>query len=187
MTALVGELYLRLAGWTTEGRLPASSKAVFIAAPHTSNWDLPYMVAVSWAYGVKLHWLGKHTLFRGWRGPFMRWLGGIAVDRRAPNGIVGTLVERFSECDDLYLAIAPAGTRSRADHWRSGFYHIARAAQVPVVCGFLDYRRKVGGVGPSFLLTGNVQSDMDRIRSFYRGIEGRRRGRTADVRLREEG
>jgi 1-acyl-sn-glycerol-3-phosphate acyltransferase len=186
LTALVGEAYLKLAGWTTEGELPASRKAVFIAAPHTSSWDLPYMVAVSWVYGIKLHWLGKHTLFAGFRGPFMRWLGGIAVDRRSPSGVVGTLVERFAEADTLYLAIAPAGTRSRAKHWRSGFYHIAYGANVPIICGFLDFGRKVGGVGPAIIPTGDFKADMDRIRAFYDGMKGCREGCITEIRLREE-
>lgn len=186
LTYIAGRLYLTLAGWTTEGELPRSSKGVLIAAPHTSNWDLPYMVAVAWVYGVKLNWLGKHTLFEGLRGPFMRWLGGIAVDRRASNGVVGTLTKRFAESERMYLAIAPEGTRSTARQWHSGFYHIARAAQVPIVCGFLDFGRKVAGVGPAFVPTGDVKADMDRIRQFYAGIRGLRDGSDTEISLREE-
>ncbi len=185
-TRFIGQLYLRVAGWTTEGELPPSSKGVLIAAPHTSGWDLPYMVAVAWVYGLDVNWLGKHTLFEGYRGPFMRWLGGIAIDRRSKNGVVGTLVKRFAETDRMYLAIAPAGTRSQARQWRSGFYHIAMGAQVPIVCSFLDYGRKVGGVGPAFVPTGDIKADMDRIRAFYDGIKGLRDGRTTEIRLREE-
>jgi len=186
VTHFIGQLYLRAAGWSTEGELPPSPKGVLIAAPHTSGWDLPYMVAVSWVFGLKLNWLGKHTLFAGARGPFMRWLGGIAVDRRSRHGVVGSLVERFAETDRMYLAIAPAGTRSRARQWRSGFYHIAKGAQVPIVCGFLDFGRKVGGVGPAFVPTGDVKADMDKIRAFYEGIEGLRDGKTTVMRLAEE-
>ncbi|MBW2454261.1 MAG: lysophospholipid acyltransferase family protein [Deltaproteobacteria bacterium] len=186
LTHYIGHLYLKVAGWTTEGELPPSTKGVLIAAPHTSGWDLPYMVAVSWVFGLKLNWLGKHTLFEGYRGPFMRWLGGIAIDRRSRNGVVGSLVERFAAADRMYLAIAPAGTRSRAKQWRSGFYHIAKGAQVPIICGFLDFGRKVGGVGPAFVPTGDVKADMDRIRDFYEGMQGLRDGMITEIRLTEE-
>ncbi len=187
VTYFIGHLYLKAAGWETKGELPSSTKGVLIAAPHTSGWDLPYMVAVSWAFGLKLNWLGKHTLFKGFRGPFMRWLGGIAVDRRSRNGVVGSLVKRFAETDQMYLAIAPAGTRSRAKQWRSGFYHIANEAQVPIILGFLDFGRKVGGVGPAFVPTGDVKADMDLIRAFYDGIQGLRDGMSTEIRLPEEG
>ena len=186
VTHFIGQLYLKVAGWTTEGELPPSTKGVLIASPHTSGWDLPYMVAVSWVYGLDLNWLGKHTLFEGYRGPFMRWLGGIAVDRRSRHGVVGSLVKRFAETDRMYLAIAPAGTRSRAKQWRSGFYHIAEGAQVPIICGFLDFGRKVGGVGPAIVPTGDVKADMDRIRAFYKDITGLRTGCSTEIRLREE-
>ena len=186
-TYLVGRAYLKVAGWKTEGELPNSSKGVLIAAPHTSGWDLPYMLAVAWVYRLDLHWIGKHTLFRGpIRGPFLRWLGGIAVDRRSRNGVVAQIVNHFDDNDTMVLAIAPAGTRGQAKHWKSGFYHIAHGAQVPIICGFLDFERKVGGVGLSFIPSGDIAKDMDRIRAFYEGIEGMYRDRKTEVRLREE-
>jgi 1-acyl-sn-glycerol-3-phosphate acyltransferase len=182
----VGAAYLKLAGWTTSGELPPSAKGVLIAAPHTSGWDLPYMLAVAWVYGLELSWLGKHTLFAGWRGPFMRWLGGVPVDRRAPHGLVAGVVAQLDASDGMILAIAPAGTRTSGGRWRSGFYHIANDARVPIICGFLDYGRKVGGVGPSFVPSGDVRADMDRIRAFYRGITGRYPDVVHTIELREE-
>ena len=182
----VGRLYLTLAGWKVEGELPPGGKGVLIAAPHTSGWDLPFMLSVAWVFRLRLNWLGKHTLFRGAAGPFMRWLGGIPVDRRAPLGQVGQAVERFNNHSSMYLAIAPAGTRSQAKHWKSGFYRIAEGAGVPILCGFLDYGRKVGGVGPAIVPSGDVRADMDRLRAFYEGMTGLRADVSTAIVLREE-
>ncbi len=184
---LVGRLYLKVAGWDVKGELPAGGRGVLIAAPHTSNWDLPYMLAVAWVFRLKLNWLGKHTLFeKPVRGAFMRWLGGIGVDRRAPHGVVGQAAQRLIDSDGMYLAVAPAGTRAGGKHWKSGFYHIAHQAQVPIVCGFLDFGKKLGGVGPSFVPTGDINRDMDIIREFYRDMTGQTPGKESPIVLREE-
>lgn len=180
-------LYLKVSGWEIEGELPDNPKAVVIAAPHSSNWDGPHMLAVAWAMRMRLSFLAKHTIFRrSVAGAFFRWAGGIPVDRRASHGVVAQVIDQFDQADKLWLAIAPAGTRSRGEHWKSGFYHIAHKAQAPVVCAFLDYKRKVGGVGPSFIPTGDVQADMDRIRKFYEGITACYPDQTTPVRLVEE-
>jgi len=181
----LGRGFLTVAGWRIEGTLPHSPKGVMIAAPHTSGWDLPYMLATAWVFRLKLNWLGKHTLFKG-VGAALRWTGGIPVDRRARHGAVHQVVQHFEQSEGIFLAISPAGTRSRSNCWKSGFYHIANDARVPIICGFLDYRRKVAGVGPSFVPTGDVKADMDRIREFYRGIVGHRDEQTSSIRLREE-
>lgn len=182
----VGWIYLTFNGWRVEGELPSDPKAVVIAAPHTSGWDLPYMLSVAFVFRMGLSWLGKHSLFGGAKGAFMRFLGGIPVDRRAKHGVVAQVVDRFNACDKMWLAIAPAGTRSRSTHWKSGFYHIAHQAQVPVVCTFLDYKRKVGGIGPSFVPTGDIRADMDRIRAFYEEITARYPDATTPIRLLDE-
>jgi 1-acyl-sn-glycerol-3-phosphate acyltransferase len=139
--------YLRLSGWRVEGRIPEDGKAVVIAAPHTSNWDLPLMLAVSYVLGIRPAWLGKVELFRWPFGGLMRWLGGLPVDRRVRQNLVQQAVARLDAVERLYLVIPPSGTRSRATHWKSGFYHIACGARVPIVCAFLDYRRGVGASG----------------------------------------
>lgn len=169
-----------------EGRLPHVPRAVVIAAPHTSNWDLPFMLAVSWVLGVRPAWLGKRELFRWPFGLVMRALGGVPVDRRAPGGMVAQAAERLRAADRLLLVVPPSGTRSRAPHWKSGFYHIARAAGVPILCTFLDYRRRVGGIGPAVIPTGDVGADMATIRAFYAPIQGLRPALTTPVRLAEE-
>ncbi len=182
----LGRLYLRLSGWRVEGRIPDAAKAVVIAAPHTSNWDLPIMLAVSYVLGIRPAWLGKLELFRWPFGGLMRWLGGLPVDRRIRQNLVQQAVAGFAAVDQLYLVIPPSGTRSRATHWKSGFYHIACGARVPIACAFLDYRRRVGGIGPVLTPSGDVAADMAVIRAFYAGITGKIPALTTPVRLLEE-
>jgi len=185
-TRALGGAFLRLSGWRVEGRFPDAAKAVVIAAPHTSNWDLPLMLAVAYVLGIRPAWLGKRELFRWPFGWFMRALGGVPVDRAARQNLVQQAVEGLSAADRLHLVIPPSGTRSRGTHWKSGFYHIARGARVPIVCAFLDYRRKVGGIGPVLAASGDVVGDMCRIRGFYADVTAKFPASTTPVRLLEE-
>ena len=182
----LGRVYLRLSGWRVEGRIPEDGKAVVIAAPHTSNWDLPLMLAVSYVLGIRPAWLGKVELFRWPFGGVMRWLGGLPVDRRIRQNLVQQAVARLDTVDRLYLVIPPSGTRNRATHWKSGFYHIACGAQVPILCAFLDYRRRVGGIGAVLQPSGDLAVDMDAIRAVYAGVTGKYPALTTPVRLLEE-
>jgi Acyltransferase len=183
----VGRTYLTVAGWDTEGDLPTDEpKAILIAAPHTSNWDLPFMLACAWVYRLDLSWIGKHTLFDGAGGKFLSWLGGVPVDRRARHGAVGQVIDKFEAAEKLILAIAPMGTRRKTPFWKSGFYHMAHGANVPVICTFLDFERKRCGVGPVFRLSGDMEADMDRIRAFYADISALRPDLQTDVRLKDE-
>ncbi len=186
MAQRVGRLYLRLFGWRVAGTLPACPSAVVVAAPHTTNWDLPFMLAVAYTLGVKPAWLGKRELFRWPFGVFMRWLGGVAVDRSERHDLVRQAVDHLTDGARLFLVVPPSGTRRRAEYWKSGFYHIARGAGVPIVCAYLDYARKVGGIGLVLTPTGDVVADMDRIRAFYAPIRGRYPAQMTPVRLREE-
>ena len=158
-----------------------------IAAPHTTNWDMPIMLAVAYVLGVNPSWLGKKELFRWPFGGFMRWLGGVSVNRGTRENIVQQVVDLYGVSERLYIVIPPSATRRRASHWKSGFYHIARGADVPVMATFLDYRRKVGGIGPVFRLTGDMKADMDVLREFYAGVQGKYPELTTPVRLAEEG
>lgn len=182
----LGHLVLRLVGWRVEGTLPAGTKAVVVAAPHTSNWDMPLMLAVAYVVGVRPSWLGKRELFRWPFGGFMRRLGGIPVDRGTSSNLVGQVVDAFRRVERMYVVIPPSATRSRATHWKSGFYHIARGAGVPILCAFLDYRRKVGGVGPVVVDSGDVRADMEVIRSFYATVTAKYPQKTTPARLLEE-
>jgi 1-acyl-sn-glycerol-3-phosphate acyltransferase len=183
----LARLYLWLSGWSVEAEPPTCAKAVFIAAPHTSNWDMPHMLACAFAMRMRPSWAGKTALFRWPWGWAMRVLGGIAVDRRGKRDTVQQLADHFAARDGMYLAIAPEGTRGFTDHWKSGFYHVARAAGVPILCGYLDYSRKVGGIGPALEATDDVRELMDAVRSFYEPFVGRRPEGKGAIRLRGGG
>lgn len=165
---------------------PFPERCVIAAAPHTTNWDFPLMLAFTRASGVKVSWLGKRSLFKGPMGPIMRSLGGIPVDRSAPGGMVGALTRELASRDHLALLIPAEGTRSAAPYWKSGFYRIAVEAKVPLVCGFVDSTTRTGGLGPVVTLSGQVGPDMDVIREFYAGKAGLKPANGGPVRLREE-
>ncbi|CBL45689.1 acyltransferase family protein [gamma proteobacterium HdN1] len=164
---------LKLAGWKLEGQPPVEKKYVLIAVPHTSNWDFPITLAMAFLFKFDIFWMGKDSLFKGAAGPIMRWLGGISVDRSSSNNLVQQTIDAFDQQQELVITIPPEGTRSRVEKWKTGFYYIALGAKVPIALGFLDYKRKVGGFGPTFYPTGNVEADIAEIRKFYKGISGR--------------
>ena len=173
--------FLRLNGWRVEGTLPQEArKSVLIAAPHTSNWDLPYTLMVAFALRLNIYWMGKASLFRWPFGPVMRWLGGIAVDREKSGNLVAASAQAIQDADGPVQLVVPAeGTRDKTRHWKTGFYFIALQAQVPIILAFMDYQRKVSGLGPLFTPSGDVDADMARIKQFYAPIKGRRAGHFA--------
>jgi 1-acyl-sn-glycerol-3-phosphate acyltransferase len=179
--AQVGRTWLATYGWTIDGEAPAVPKAVVCAAPHTTNWDLPFSLAICWALGLELAWIGKDSLFKKGAGPFMRGLGGIAVDRSKRLNQVQSAAQLFEERDELLLLVPPEGTRSRGERWKTGFYFIAREANVPIVLGFLDYGRKRGGFGEVFWPTGDIHADEARIRDFYADKQGKYPANTTPV------
>jgi 1-acyl-sn-glycerol-3-phosphate acyltransferase len=164
---------LKISGWRREGDLPDIPKFVVTAAPHTTNWELPIAIMMAFAYRTRISWLGKDSLFRRPFGTFFKWLGGIPIDRNRSHGMVGQSIEAFQENEQLIMVMAPEGTRSKTGCWKSGFYHIARGADVPIVLGFIDYGRKVCGVGPVVTPTGDIDNDMKAIRAFYADIVGK--------------
>ena len=168
--------FLRTTGWTIEGALPAhAAKCVLIAAPHTSNWDLPYTLMVAFALRLNIYWMGKHSLFRPPFGALMRWLGGIAVDRARSTNLVTASAQAIQAADGpLQLVVPPEGTRGRTRHWKTGFYFIALEAQVPIVMAYMDYERKLSGLGPVFTPSGDVERDMAEIKRFYAPFKGKR-------------
>lgn len=163
---------------------PASGSAVFIGAPHTSNWDFVFMLAICWDLGLSPKWLGKHTLFKPPLGGLFRWLGGIPVDRRQANGLVDQLVDVFHAHEKLVLVVPPEGSRKKLKTWKSGFYHIARGAQVPLALVVMDYGRKVVGFGPVLTPTGDVEADMTSIRSFFASAVGKYPHEAAQIALK---
>ncbi|MDP6942985.1 MAG: lysophospholipid acyltransferase family protein [Myxococcota bacterium] len=182
----LGRLFMRLTGWKIKGGLPTLDKYVLIAAPHTSNWDLVHMLAIASCLDLKVHWLGKDALFRPPLGFVLKWLGGIAIDRSKANNVVQGLANEFAARETLALAVPPSGTRSRREYWKSGFYHIARTANVPIVMGFLDYGPKEGGFGPHLTPTDDMTADMDQIRAFYATVDGKFPEMVSAPRLRDE-
>jgi len=174
-------IILVLTGWRAEGRLPPIPKFVLVGAPHTSNWDLPYTLLIAFALRAHIHWMGKEAIFRRPFKGFFKWLGGIPVRRSQSHNLVAQSIQQFKRNENLILTIAPAGTRKRVIRWKSGFYHIATGAAVPIVLGFLDYRRKVGGIGPVVYPTGDMAADMETIQAFYDGVIGKHPARSMRV------
>ncbi len=170
--------FFRLAGWKIVGKLPPNAaKSVLIAAPHTSNWDLPYTLMVAFALQLNVYWMGKTSLFRAPFRGVMMWLGGIPVDRSQSNNLVAASSLAIEKATGpLQLIVPPEGTRSGTRFWKTGFYYIAAGARVPVVMAYLDYRKKVGGLGPVFQTTGDVDADMAAIKAFYAGVTGKNAG-----------
>lgn len=165
--------FLKRAGWTLVGEIPPVRKAVFIAAPHTSNWDGFWLIVYKFAIDVQVSFLGKHTLFWWPLGPVLSALGCIPVDRSAAAGIVPQLVAAFARTDDLFLALAPEGTRRRTAYWKTGFYRIAREAGVPIVLAFIDYRGRRMGIGPVLPEGRTQEEDIAFMRAFYAPFSGR--------------
>jgi 1-acyl-sn-glycerol-3-phosphate acyltransferase len=178
---------LKLTGWRMEGSLPDARKFVLIAAPHTSNWDLPVMLCLAFAFRTRLFWMGKDTLFRWPFGAIMRWLGGISIDRTRASNVVAQTTELFRKEEDLVMVVPPEGTRQKVRYWKTGFYRIAESSSVPIVLGFLDYRRKVGGIGPVVTPTGDIEADMEMIRAFYADVTGKYHDQTEDAAVTPRG
>ncbi len=164
---------LRLAGWNLVFRPAPMPKAVVIFYPHTSNWDFVIGILARAALSFPVRWAGKDTLFRWPFGGLLRKLGGIPVNRRQTTGLVRRLCEEFEREDSLYLAIAPEGTRSRAEYWKSGFYHLARAAGVPLGLAFIDYNRREIGIDTYIELSGDVEVNLAALRGYYAPKRGK--------------
>jgi len=183
---LIARTFWAFSSWRMVSEPAPDRPTVLIGAPHTSNWDFVFMLAIAWRLGMRFRWLGKKGLFTGWRGPIMRGLGGIAVDRDAPAAVVSEVLARIESGDVFGLVVTPDGTRKGHTHWKSGFYRIAREAQLPVTLGYVDRTTKTTGLGPTIELTGDVSSDMDRIRAFYADKSGAKPEHRVEPRLREE-
>jgi len=167
--------FLKLAGWKIQGSLPAGAeKSVLIAAPHTSNWDLPYTLMVAFTLRLTPYWMGKEQIFKPPFRGLMMWLGGLPVDRTKSSNLVAASIEALNVANGaLQLIVPPEGTRGKTRFWKTGFYYIALGAQVPIVMAYMDYEKKVSGLGPVFLPTGDVDADMAAIKSFYAPFKGK--------------
>ena len=167
--------FMKLTGWKVEGSLPPNGqKSVLIAAPHTSNWDLPYTLMTAFILGLDVYWMGKAQIFKPPFRGMMMWLGGIPVDRDKASNLVAASIEAIKTADGpLQLIVPPEGTRSNTRFWKTGFYYIALGAQVPIVMAYMDYEKKQSGLGPVFVPTGDIEADMATIKAFYAPFKGK--------------
>ncbi len=186
LVRLIGKAFMFLAGWKVEGSIPSRNKLIIIAAPHTTNWDFVYLLGAAFQLGLNVKWLGKQSLFSFPFEWIMRALGGIAVDRSKANGMVEQVSQAIHQVPKISLVIPPSGTRDRTDYWKSGFYYIAKSANVSLVCGYLDYEKKIAGLGPIFSVSSSVKEDMDKLRDFYKDKIGKYPALTSTIRLKEE-
>lgn len=170
---LLSIVMLKILGWRRSGQAPGIPKYVMIAAPHTSNWDFPIGLAIMLSFKMKFRWLGKESLFRWPLGILFKWLGGIPINRAKSGDMVAQTIQAFKEKAKMVMVVAPEGTRKKDKYWKTGFYYIAKGANVPIVMGFIDYMRKTGGFGPTIEPTGNIESDMEKIRAFYDNVMGK--------------
>jgi len=182
----LGKSVLWSFGWKMEGSPPEPPKYVLIAAPHTSNWDFIFLLAYAWAFGVDVSWLGKREMFRWPFAGLLTKLGGVPVARSSAGNMVDRMAAAFADRDRLALTVPVEGTRGYVDYWKSGFYYIACAANVPIVMSYLDYPNKIGGFGPALMPTGDIRADMETLRAFYAGKLGKHAEWTGRVRVREE-
>ena len=165
---------LQLTGWKAVGSKVSVPKYVLIGAPHTSNWDFPLMLLVVLELRLQLYWMGKHTLFPFPFSGLMKWLGGIPINRAKSHNVVFDVVKQFKDNETFVVLVPPEGTRSKVTHWKTGFYHIANNAEVPILMGYVDTKQKEGGFADFFHPTGDLEADMKKIRAFYAQKQGLR-------------
>lgn len=167
--------YLKLAGWKVEGSLPEQARvSVFIAAPHTSNWDLPFTLMAAFALRLDIYWMGKEEIFKPPFRGLMMWLGGVPVRRSQSNNLVAASAQALKDSTrPMQLVVPPEGTRSKVRYWKTGFYHIAQAAEVPIILSYLDFGTKRMGLGPVLIPSGDLDADMVKIKTFYTPIRGK--------------
>ena len=173
LTRGVAQLILALFGWRLEGEIPDLPNLLLVVAPHTSNWDMPLGMLVIWALGLRVYWMAKHTLFWWPAGIFLRWLGGVPVNRRASEGLVAKSVSEYEHHDKFLLTILPTGSRAKGAAWKTGFYHIAHGAEVPILPFKFDYGHRTMHFGPLFHLSDDMTADIDELQSLFDGVRGK--------------
>lgn len=185
MLTTIARGLLGLLGWTLSEPAGRPPRAVMIAYPHTSNWDGIYALLTKLALGLDVHWVAKASLFCWPAAWLLRRMGGIPVNRRSPQGLVGEMVEQFASHPEMLLVIAPEGTRGLTGGWKSGFYRIAMAAGVPVALGFVDYAKREAGILAYLSLTGDREADLAEIARHYQGRSGKYPELTSPIRWLE--
>lgn len=184
MFKTLAKTILKLIGWRVSITVPEEKKFILIGAPHTSNWDFPLGLLAFWTTGLKFYWVGKEQLFIGPLHYLFTALGGIPVDRSHSHGFTKQVAAKFDHHDAMVLTIAPEGTRSRAPYWKSGFYYIALAAEVPIYLGYIDYRTQTMGFEKHLLPSGDLSSDMKIIADFYQDFRGKHPNKQGPIRIK---
>lgn len=184
----IARVVLGVIGWKAVGSVPPVPKVVVLAAHHTANMDGFLLVMATWYWRTRLDWMVKAELARGPFGWFIKALGGVPVDRSASFDLVDQMVEAFRTRDEIALAIAPEGTRRKRDHWKTGFYWIAKRANAPILCGIVDYAKKEIDISGALIWpTDDINADMEAIWARYRHVTARYPEKVSDMRLRPSG
>ncbi|GBD86791.1 acyltransferase [bacterium BMS3Abin03] len=184
MLKFIAKFILKLFGWKVKGKLPELKKYVLIGAPHTSNWDFPLALFGALGLGLRFKWFAKHSIFKGPMGLILKFYGGIPVNRSVHSSLIDRMIEIFNSKDEFVLGIMPEGTRSKTKYWKSGFYHIAIGAKVPIAFSFMDYGTKQVGIDGYFVPVGNLEKDMQTIKNFYKNIKGKRPEKQSEVKIK---
>lgn len=174
VTRWLGRASLAVFGWQIIGFVPNLPKFVAIGAPHTSNWDFPLGMAVFIALGLRVSWMGKDSFVNGPGKRIWHWMGGVPINRKAAHGVVDQMIEAFNNRDKFVLGITPEGTRSKVDEWKTGFYHIARGAGVPIFPVEVDFKLKRVKLHPIFEPTGQLEADLKFLKSLYANAHAKR-------------
>jgi len=169
----IGRTYLRITGWRIIGEFPSVPRCVIPVAPHTSNWDFVHGIACVMATGMQVNFLGKHTLFKGVLGKFMYAMGGIPVERHAPKDLIDQVAQQVEDQDKVMLVVAPEGTRSKAEKWKTGFLRIAYKAELDVVPAYIDFPTKTIGFLDPIKVTGDVDQDMVSVQQALKPYRGK--------------
>jgi 1-acyl-sn-glycerol-3-phosphate acyltransferase len=169
---------LRASGWRMVGEWPDEPRMVIIAAPHSSAWDAVWGFAMKLAMDMAIVFMGKKEIFVGPLGWYLRRMGGMPVDRQAPGGVVEQVAANLRAAERMWFVLAPEGTRRRVEQWKNGYWKIARAADVPVLCVAFDYPNRRVEIGPLMRCSDSLEADMARIRDWYRPFMGKHRGTT---------
>jgi len=156
----VARTILWVMGWKIEGNFPDCKKMMLIVAPHTSNWDFFIGITVMFAIGFRARWLGKHTIFRKPFGTYMKWMGGVPVDRSKAGNVVDQVISKIENSEKIVLGMSPEGTRKKVDRWKTGFYRIANGANIPIVPVTFDYKTRIVVIMSPFVPTGELEADI---------------------------
>lgn len=176
MLQSIAKFILKLHGWKLDISVPIDTipKCVMIAAPHTTNWDFYHTKIAFWALDVPMKFFIKDTWTKPWYGFIIKSMGGIGVNRLQRSNMVEYGVALLKHSSNLYLLNTPEGSRAPAPKWKTGFYHIAKQAQVPILLAYADYQKKMTGIGKIINLEGKSQEEVfAEIQEFYKDIKGK--------------